>query len=37
VGHESAGVVEEVGPNVTLTKVGDHVVMSLLRSCGRCF
>src|SRR5262245_10826827 len=37
VGHESAGVVEEVGPGVTLTKVGDHVVMSLLRSCGRCF
>ncbi len=36
-GHESAGVVEEVGPNVTLTKAGDHVVMSLLRSCGRCF
>jgi NDMA-dependent alcohol dehydrogenase len=36
-GHESAGVVEEVGPNVTLAKVGDHVVMSLLRACGRCF
>ena len=37
VGHEAAGTVEEVGESVTLTKPGDHVVMSLLRSCGRCF
>src|SRR5437763_21362 len=37
VGHEAAGVVEEVGDNVTLTKVGDPVVISLLRSCGHCF
>ena len=36
-GHEAAGVVEEVGQNVTLTKPGDAVVASLLRSCGRCF
>ena len=36
-GHEAAGIVEAVGPNVTLTQPGDHVVMSLLRSCGRCF
>jgi NDMA-dependent alcohol dehydrogenase len=36
-GHEAAGVVEEVGANVTLTKPGDPVVVSLLRSCGRCF
>ena len=36
-GHESAGIVEEVGEGVTLVKPGDHVVMSLLRSCGRCF
>ncbi|MCB0083571.1 MAG: Zn-dependent alcohol dehydrogenase [Caldilineaceae bacterium] len=36
-GHEAAGVVEEVGPGVTNVKVGDHVVMSLLRSCGRCY
>jgi S-(hydroxymethyl)glutathione dehydrogenase/alcohol dehydrogenase len=35
-GHESAGVVEEVGENVTLAKPGDAVVVSLLRSCGRC-
>ncbi|MBV7332837.1 Zn-dependent alcohol dehydrogenase [Chloroflexi bacterium TSY] len=36
-GHEAAGVVEAVGPGVTGVQVGDHVVMSLLRSCGRCF
>ena len=36
-GHEAAGIVEEVGPGVSNVVVGDHVVMSLLRSCGRCF
>ena len=35
-GHEAAGIVEEVGENVTAAKVGDHVVVSLLRSCGSC-
>jgi len=36
-GHEAAGIVEEVGPDVTRVQVGDHVVMSLLRSCGHCY
>ncbi len=36
-GHEAAGVVEEVGPDVTTAKVGDHVVVTLIRSCGTCF
>ncbi len=36
-GHEAAGVVEEVGPGVTLVEVGQHVVVTLLRSCGHCF
>jgi len=36
-GHEAAGVVEEVGEDVTIVNPGDHVVASLLRSCGRCF
>ncbi|MBZ0281720.1 MAG: Zn-dependent alcohol dehydrogenase [Anaerolineae bacterium] len=36
-GHEGAGIVEAVGEGVTLTKPGDAVVVSLLRSCGRCF
>jgi Zn-dependent alcohol dehydrogenase len=36
-GHEAAGVVEEVGQSVTGVRPGDNVVVSLLRSCGRCF
>ena len=35
-GHESAGIVEELGAGVTRVKVGDAVVVSLLRSCGCC-
>ncbi|HCG00730.1 MAG TPA: zinc-binding dehydrogenase [Chloroflexi bacterium] len=36
VGHEAAGVVHEVGEGVTLVNQGRRVVVSLLRSCGRC-
>ncbi|MDH3674219.1 MAG: Zn-dependent alcohol dehydrogenase [Anaerolineae bacterium] len=36
-GHEAAGVVEEVGLHVTGARPGDHVVVSLIRSCGRCY
>jgi S-(hydroxymethyl)glutathione dehydrogenase / alcohol dehydrogenase len=36
-GHEGAGIVETIGAGVTLTKPGDLVVVSLLRSCGHCF
>lgn len=36
-GHEGSGVVEAVGPGVTSVAVGDSVVVSLLRSCGRCY
>lgn len=35
-GHESAGVVVEVGANVTGPQPGDTVVISLLRCCRRC-
>jgi S-(hydroxymethyl)glutathione dehydrogenase/alcohol dehydrogenase len=35
-GHEAAGVVEDVGPDVEGVVAGDHVVVSLIRSCGRC-
>jgi S-(hydroxymethyl)glutathione dehydrogenase / alcohol dehydrogenase len=35
-GHEAAGVVTEVGPDVDGVRPGDRVVVSLLRSCGRC-
>ncbi len=35
-GHEAAGVVEEVGPDVVGIEPGDHVVVTLVRSCGWC-
>jgi S-(hydroxymethyl)glutathione dehydrogenase / alcohol dehydrogenase len=35
-GHEVAGVVEAVGPAVVGVSDGDHVVVTLVRSCGRC-
>src|SRR5258706_6858164 len=36
LGHEGAGIVEAIGPNVTNCKVGDHVVLSFIPSCGKC-
>jgi len=36
LGHEAAGVVEEVGEGVESIRVGDHVVITILPSCGRC-
>ena len=36
LGHEGAGVVEEVGDAVTKVKLGDHVVLTTLGNCGRC-
>jgi len=36
LGHEGAGIVEEVGPGVTNCKPGDHVVLSFIPSCGKC-
>lgn len=37
LGHEGAGVVEEIGDGVEDVAPGDHVVLSWLPSCGRCF
>jgi NDMA-dependent alcohol dehydrogenase len=37
LGHEGAGVVDSVGEGVTGVAAGDHVVLSWLPSCGRCF
>lgn len=36
LGHEVAGVVAAVGPDVSQVRVGDHVVGSLAQSCGAC-
>ncbi len=36
LGHEGAGVVEEVGEGVDAVAPGDHVVLSWLPYCGRC-
>ena len=35
-GHEAAGVVEVVGAGLKHVKAGDHVVVTLIRSCGHC-
>jgi NDMA-dependent alcohol dehydrogenase len=36
LGHEGAGVVEQVGPGVKNVKVGDHVVLNFRPNCGWC-
>ena len=35
-GHEAAGVVTATGTDVDDVAVGDHVVVTLIRSCGSC-
>jgi S-(hydroxymethyl)glutathione dehydrogenase/alcohol dehydrogenase len=37
LGHEAAGVIEEVGPSVTKVRKGDHVILSWNPHCGHCF
>lgn len=36
LGHEAAGIVEEVGDQVTYVKPGDHVIACLSVFCGKC-
>jgi S-(hydroxymethyl)glutathione dehydrogenase/alcohol dehydrogenase len=36
LGHEGAGIVEEVGKNVTDLRPGDHVVLAWVQTCGKC-
>jgi NDMA-dependent alcohol dehydrogenase len=37
LGHEAAGIVEEVGAGVTAVKPGDHIIFSFRAHCGHCF
>ncbi len=36
LGHEGVGIIEEVGGSVSSFKVGDHVIISCISSCGKC-
>lgn len=36
LGHEGAGVVEEVGGNVTRVRPGDHIAVNWLPACNQC-
>jgi alcohol dehydrogenase len=36
LGHEAAGVIEEIGVGVADLKKGDHVVLVFVPSCGHC-
>lgn len=36
LGHEGAGIVEEVGNGVTSFRAGDHVLISCITSCSKC-
>jgi len=37
LGHEAAGVVAEIGPDVVDLRPGDKVVLTMAPSCGRCY
>lgn len=37
LGHEGAGIIEQVGDGVTNVKPGDHVVLSFVPNCGDCY
>jgi len=36
LGHEAAGIVEEVGAGVGNVRAGDHIIFSFRPQCGRC-
>lgn len=36
LGHEGVGIIEQIGENVSNFRVGDHVLISCISSCGKC-
>lgn len=36
LGHEGAGIIQQVGDSVSGLEVGDHVILSTLGNCGHC-
>ena len=36
LGHEGVGIVDQIGSGVSNFKVGDHVLISCISSCGKC-
>ncbi len=36
LGHEGAGIIQEVGAGVTGVAAGDHVIVSFTPACGKC-
>lgn len=37
IGHEMVGIVCELGNNTTHLKIGDHVIINQVTSCGHCY
>ncbi|GJM29011.1 MAG: alcohol dehydrogenase [Cyclobacteriaceae bacterium] len=37
LGHEGAGIVTAIGPEVRQVKEGDHVILNWATACGNCF
>lgn len=37
LGHEGSGTVESIGEGVTQVSPGDHVILSFVSECGKCF
>src|SRR5437899_2910197 len=37
LGHEGAGIIEEIGEGVSGLEPGDHIVISWVPQCGTCF
>lgn len=36
LGHEGAGIIEQIGGNVSNFQIGERVLISCISSCGRC-